>query len=250
MLLELAGTAADLLSGLQSALGLKGDTAVAILQIIGIDILLSGDNAVVIALACRTLPEHQRKMGIGLGVIAAVVLRLIFAVVLQALMNLPWLSLIGAVFLLVIAVQLATEGDQGGKEVVPAKSLFGAVWTIAIADLVMSLDNVLAIAGAAQGNPWLIVFGLALSVPLIIGGAALITGLLTRYPILVWAGAGLLGWVAGEMIAREPVLEPALATWSTDAGLSPNTTLAIFGALGAVAVVAAGLAIVGLRRKH
>lgn len=248
MTVELAANAADWLSGLQHALGLEGKTAVAILQIIGIDILLSGDNAVVIALACRSLPASQRSWGIALGVVAAVVLRLVFAVTLQAVLKLPWLALAGGILLLMIAIQLAVEGDRKEKDIAPAKTLWGAVWTIALADLVTSLDNVLAIAGAANGDPWLILFGLALSIPLIIFGATLIIGVLARYPVLVWAGAALLGWVAGGLIGREPKLQAWLTSLAASAGLTASSVSTLCEAAAAVLVVFAGMAILALRR--
>lgn len=179
-------------------------TAVAlqILEIIWIDILLSGDNAVVIALACRTLPDHQRRWGILLGSAAAVCLRILFAFVIIQLMTLPLVKAVGGVLLLWIAIRLVLD-QEGEKDIKPAKSLFSAVRTIAIADGVMSLDNVIAIAAAAKQDIVLIIFGLALSIPLIVFGSTLVLSLLNRFPLLVWAGAALLGWIAGDLIGSD-----------------------------------------------
>lgn len=178
-------------------------TVAKVLEIAWINILLSGDNAVVIALACRALPEHQRKIGVLLGAGVAVLLRIIFALVVSYLMGLPFLRVIGAVLLLWIAVKLVTE-EAGEAEVHASDNLWKAVQTIAIADAVMSLDNVIAVAAVAKGNYWLFIFGLAMSIPIVVVGAQLIMSLLTRFPLLIWAGAALLGWVAGEMLMGDP----------------------------------------------
>jgi len=197
----------------------------AALQIIWINILLSGDNAVVIALACRMLPPRQRLWGMILGAGVAVVLRIIFTAIVAQIMAFPFLKLIGGILLLWIAVKLLVpEEDHGEGKVKAADSLWPAVRIIAIADIVMSLDNVIAIAGAADSAAVkmaasvvaaqaetltyyvkfsLITFGLATSVPMIIAGSALLMAMLDRYPVLVWAGAGLLGWVAGEIIIKD-----------------------------------------------
>jgi len=177
-------------------------SALQILEIIWIDILLSGDNAVVIALACRTLSEDQRRWGILLGSLAAVVLRILFAFVVITLLSLPFVKAVGGVLLLWIAIKLLLD-QSGEKDIHPAQSLFAAVRTIAIADGVMSLDNVIAIAAAAKEDIVLIIFGLILSVPLIVFGSALVLKVLNRFPALVWAGAGLLGWIAGELIGSD-----------------------------------------------
>ncbi|AWM88655.1 TerC family protein [Microvirga sp. 17 mud 1-3] len=174
-----------------------------ILGIIWINIILSGDNAVVIAMACRGLPPHRRRMGMVLGAGVAVGLRIIFTVLVIALLATPFLKVIGGVLLLWIAVKLLV-GEEGEGSVRQTDRLWHAVWTIAVADAVMSLDNVLAIAAVAQDSTLLLVLGLAISIPLIIAGAAIIMALLDRLPILVWAGAALLGWVAGEMLVSDP----------------------------------------------
>ena len=192
-------------------------------QIIWINILLSGDNAVVIALACRSLPPRQRFWGILLGAGAAVVLRIFFTIVIAQIMGIAFLKLVGGLLLLWIAVKLIVPTDEHGEDSVKAgDTLLRAVWLVTVADIVMSLDNVIAIAAAAETaaarvdlahaltiKTILIIFGLATSVPLIIAGSALLMALLNRFPILVWAGAGLLGWVAGEIMVKDA----AVASW-------------------------------------
>ncbi|MDJ1157955.1 TerC family protein [Chelatococcus sp. SYSU_G07232] len=175
-----------------------------ILQIIWIDILLSGDNAVVIALACRSLPERQRRLGVVLGAGTAVLLRIIFAFIISQLLALPLLKLVGGLLLLWIAVKLVTEEEEDGHDIKESGHLWGAVRTIAIADAVMSLDNVVAIAAAAKGHAELFIFGLILSIPLVVFGSTMIMALIARFPVFVWAGAALLGWIAGEMIISDP----------------------------------------------
>ena len=181
---------------------------IALGKIIWINILLSGDNAVVIAMACRGLPSSQRLWGMILGAGVAVVLRIIFTVVIASLMLLPYLKIIGGLALFYIAAKLLVPEDENEEGVEAVEHLWRAVRIVAIADIVMSLDNVIAIAAAAQGNMVLLVIGLAISIPLIVAGAALIMTLLDRFPILVWAGAALLGWIVGETIATDHALEP------------------------------------------
>lgn len=189
---------------------------VGLIQIIWIDLLLSGDNAVVIALACRGLPEKQRKLGILLGAGAAVGLRIIFALVITYLLAVPFLKLVGGLLLLWVAVKLAVgeEGGDGHSNIKSSDSLWAAVRTVAIADAVMSLDNVLAIAAASHGNVWLFVFGLLLTIPLIVFGSTLILGIIERFPIFVWAGAALLGWIAGDMLINDPVVLKQMLAWN------------------------------------
>lgn len=179
-------------------------SSLAIVQIIWIDLLLSGDNAVVIALACRSLPPRQRRLGMLLGAGAAVGLRIIFALIITQLLAVPFLKIVGGLLLFWIAVKLVRSSEETTHEVQAADGLWRAIRTIAIADAAMSLDNVLAIAAVADGNVWLFVFGLLLSIPLIIAGSALVMGIITRFPIFVWAGAALLGWIAGAMIISDP----------------------------------------------
>ena len=179
---------------------------ISVLQIIWIDLLLSGDNAVVIALACRSLPPRQRRLGIVLGAGVAVGLRIVFALLITQLLAMPFLKLVGGVLLLWIAAKLIIGEEEEEKDVQASETLWKAVRTIAIADAVMSLDNVVAIAAASHGNVWLFIFGLLFSIPLIVMGATLVMTLLARFPILIWAGAVLLGWVAGHMLATDPWL--------------------------------------------
>ena len=217
-----------------------GHTAfwVALLKIIWINILLSGDNAVVIAMACRGLPHRQRVWGMILGAGVAVVLRIVFTAVVASLMLLPWLKIVGGLALFYIAVKLLVPEDEDKDEVEAVEHLWRAVRIVAIADIVMSLDNVIAIAAAAQGNVALLVIGLAISIPLIVAGAALVMALLDRFPILVWAGAALLGWIVGEVIVTDPVLHGYLEPRFGAAGFHYIELSAAF--LGAVLVLAVG----------
>jgi YjbE family integral membrane protein len=188
----------------------------AVLQIVWIDILLSGDNAVVIALACRKLPPSQRLWGIVLGTLVAISLRVGFTGIVTELMTVPYVKLAGGALLFWIAVKLLGSEENGRtSEIEPVDSLWQAIKIVAIADLVMSLDNVIAVAAAARGSYSLLMFGLACSIPLIMAGAAAVIALLERFPVVVWAGAALLGWIAGEIIAGDPLfasrLDPASA---------------------------------------
>jgi YjbE family integral membrane protein len=183
---------------------------VAVGKIIWINVLLSGDNALVIALACRGLAPKQRLWGMIFGAAAAVVLRIIFTGIVATLMALPYLKLIGGLALLVIAAKLLVPEEEDEDGVQSASHLWAAIQIVVVADIVMSLDNVIAVAAAANGSVPLLVLGLAISIPLIVAGAALIMALLTRLPILVWAGAALLGWIAGEVIATDPAVAPVL----------------------------------------
>ncbi|PZQ83375.1 MAG: hypothetical protein DI549_08260 [Ancylobacter novellus] len=187
---------------------------VALLQIIWIDLLLSGDNAVVIALACRSLPEKQRKWGILLGAGAAVGLRILFALAVSYLLGVPLLKVVGALLLFWIAIKLVLDEGGEGHHVEGADSLWKAVRTIAIADAVMSLDNVVAIAAAARGHAELFIFGLLLTIPLIVFGSQIILKLISRFPILIWFGAALLGWIAGEMLVSDKFALEAMQSFS------------------------------------
>jgi len=180
---------------------------VAVVKIMWINILLSGDNAVVIAMACLGLPPRQRLWGMILGAGVAVLLRIVFTVVIAQLMALPFLKLVGGLALFYIAAKLLVPEEGDDNEVEAVEHLWRAVRIVVVADIVMSLDNVIAIAAAAQNNYALIIIGLAISIPLIVAGAAMIMALLERYPILVWAGAGLLGWIVGQVIATDPFIE-------------------------------------------
>ena len=230
---------------------------IALGQIIWINILLSGDNAVVIALACRTLPSRQRFWGIVLGAGAAVLLRVFFTIVIAQVMAIPFLKVAGGLLLLWIAVKLILPNDDHAEGSVKAgDTLLRAVWLVTVADIVMSLDNVIAIAAAAESaaarialadaltmKTVLIVFGLATSVPLIIAGSAILMRLLERFPILVWAGAALLGWVAGEIIVTDAGVERYLGR-----GLVEHAHM-WSAPVGAVFVVAIGFALLRLRGR-
>ena len=182
----------------------------AALEIIVINILLSGDNAVVIALACRNLPPKQRRWGVFWGAIGAIILRIILTFFAVSLLKLSWLKIIGGVLLVWIGIKLIAEDEgEGGPDVQASDRLLAAVRTVIIADIVMSIDNVLGVAAAAKGSLLLLVFGLVVSVPLVIGGAQLIMRLIERFPILIVAGGGLLGYVAGELIVEDS----AIADW-------------------------------------
>jgi YjbE family integral membrane protein len=170
----------------------------ALLKIIGVNIVLSGDNAVVIALAARSLQPRQQKQAIIWGSAAAIVMRVILTLFAVALLGLPWLKLIGSVLLLWIGVKLLIPEDEG-PDIKASDNMLAAIKTILIADLVMSLDNVIAVAAAAGGSVTLLILGLAISIPLVIFGATLLLKLMERWPIIITIGAGLLGFVAGEM---------------------------------------------------
>jgi YjbE family integral membrane protein len=178
-------------------------------KIIWINILLSGDNALVIAMACRGLHPRQRIWGMVIGAGIAVVLLIAFTGIVATLMVLPYLKLIGGLALLVIAAKLLVPEDEGDG-VTAGTSLWHAVRIVVIADIVMSLDNVIAVAAAASGQLSLLILGLAISIPMIIAGAALIMMVLDRFPILVWLGATLLGWIAGDVIETDPAIHPLL----------------------------------------
>ncbi len=178
-----------------------------ILEIVWIDVVLSGDNAIVIALACARLPPQERARGIVLGTTAAVILRIVFTILFAELLTLPFLRLVGGLLLLWIAVKLARD-ERPKRPISPAASVFAAVRLIVVADAVMSLDNMIAVAAAAKGSALLVVSGLALSIPLIVFGATLLSGLFGRFPVLVWAGAVLLGFIGGELIGREIAAAP------------------------------------------
>lgn len=206
---------------------------IAVGQIILIDIVLSGDNAVVIALACRNLSPEQRRVGIFWGVAGAVSLRVVLTIFAAMVMNLPWLKFAGGLLLFWIAVKLMLPEDEDGHDIEPSAHLWGAVKTIVVADFVMSLDNVIGVAGAAHGSLVLLLFGLAVSIPLIVWSSQLILHWMERFPVIVLLGAGLLGYVASEMILSDPgllALLPAMPDWLPKAA----------GGLGAIFVVLVG----------
>jgi YjbE family integral membrane protein len=178
-------------------------------KIIWINVLLSGDNALVIAMACRGLAPRQRLWGMVIGAGIAVVLLIAFTGIVAKLMVLPYLKLVGGLALLVIAAKLLVPEEEG-DEVTAGTSLWHAIRIVVIADIVMSLDNVIAVAAAANGQLSLLILGLAVSIPMIVAGAALIMMVLDRFPILVWLGATLLGWIAGDVIESDPAVRPFL----------------------------------------
>ncbi len=203
---------------------------VALTKIIWINVLLSGDNALVIALACRGLQPSQRVWGMVLGAGVAVFLRIIFTFIVVTLMTIPFLKLIGGLALIVIAAKLLVPEKEDEDGVQAAAHLWAAVRIVAIADIIMSLDNVIAVAAAANGSIVLMILGLAISIPMIVAGAALIMALLDRLPALIWLGAALLGWIAGEVIATDPAIAPWLhRVLDGHIALDVDTTSMIFG---------------------
>jgi YjbE family integral membrane protein len=212
----------------------EGGYLIAVLQIIAIDILLGGDNAVVIALACRRLPEHQRNKGIFWGVFGAIALRIVLIFFALQLLALPFLKIVGGLLLLWIGVKLLQPEDADAHDGVAAPtSLLEAVKTIIIADAVMSLDNVIAVAAAAKGDILLVAFGIAVSIPIIIFGSKLVLMLMDRYPFIITLGGGLLGWIAGHMIPTDVALAPYLLH-------SPAWIPTVSAVVGALFVIALG----------
>ena len=214
----------------------------ALLKIIGVNIVLSGDNAVVIALAARSLPPKQQKQAIIWGSAAAVVMRIILTFFAVALLELPWLKLVGAVLLLWIGVKLLLpEAEE--ENIQASDSLMAAIKTILIADLVMSVDNVIAVAAAAGGSVTLLVIGLAISIPLVVFGATMLLKLMERWPIIITIGAALLGFVAGEMAWEDSAIAGFTANY-------PAAIKYVCGAIGAIFVVAVGRMIAGKSLKR
>jgi len=222
-----------------------------LLKIIGVNIILSGDNAVVIALAARSLPQRQQKAAVLWGSGAAVLMRIILTVFAVALLTLPWLKIIGSLLLFWIGIKLLVPED-GDEDISASDNLMAAIKTILIADLVMSIDNVIAVAAAAQGSLTLLILGLGISIPLVIFGSTMLLHLMERWPIIITIGGGLLGFVAGEML----VTDPALKGWLTGLGVvfeGEKPTVGgisleiIVGLIGAVIVIAIGT-LIGKRR--
>jgi len=226
-------------------------------KIIWINVLLSGDNALVIAMACRGLHGRHRMWGMVIGAGIAVMLLIVFTSIVVELMALPYLKLVGGLALLGIAAKLLVPEDES-NEITAGTTLWHAIRIVVIADIIMSLDNVIAVAAAANGKLSLLILGLAISIPMIIAGAALIMLVLDRFPVLVWLGATLLGWIAGDVIASDPALQPFLhrlldgkivldvSAASAIFGVSPHFSLdnelidTIASLLGAIIVVVAG----------
>ena len=212
---------------------------VAIGQIILAAILLSGDNAIVIALAARSLPPEQQKRAILIGSGAAIVMRTLLTLVAAQLLMLPWLKLIGAALLFYIGVTLLLpeDDDEASGDSKVKGSMAAAIRTILIADLVMSLDNVIAVAAAAKGSTFLLIMGLAISIPLMIYGSSFLLKLIERFPLIVWIGAALLGFIAGEIALTDPVILPWVEQQAQALSLSSHTLAQLAGLVGAVFVV-------------
>jgi YjbE family integral membrane protein len=207
---------------------------ISVLQIVAIDLLLSGDNAVVIALACRNLPPEQRRKGVMFGVAGAVSLRVLLTFFAVGLLSLPYIKLVGAVLLLWIGIKLLIPEEEHGETHIKADThLWGAVKTIIVADFVMSLDNVIGVAGAAKGSFGLLVFGLLISIPMIVWSSQLILKLMDRFPVIIVAGGALLGFVAGEMLLTDTLTRQWVEA-------QPHWLHWLIPALGAITVVVVG----------
>ncbi|MGM7719578.1 TerC family protein [Metabacillus sp. Hm71] len=186
---------------------MEQDFLLSLLAIIGIDLVLGADNAVVIAMACRNLPVHQRNKAIILGTMFAIVFRIFITLIAVYLLEIPFLQLVGGIFLLYIAFHLITGKEDHTNNIKSHHSLWKAIQTIVIADLLMGFDNVIAVAGAAQGHMMLVAIGLLISIPIIIWGSKMVLTLLTKYPMLIYVGGGLLALTAGKMMAQEDQLD-------------------------------------------
>mgnify|MGYP000251738660 CR=1 FL=1 len=208
------------------------DVAVILLQIIAIDLLLGGDNAVVIAMACRKLPPHQRTKAIIIGTFGAIAARVLLAVAIY-LLSLPWLKVVGALMLLWIGIKLVTNQEEE-NEISSSSSLWRTAVTITVADVIMSLDNVLAVAAAGKGHLLLVALGVLISIPIIVAGSKLVLAILNRFPSVVMLGGALIGWIAGSMMVSDVTI----------VHLFPNAPAAlplIGGAIGAALVLLEGL---------
>ena len=220
-------------------------------KIIGVNVILSGDNAVVIALAARSLPQRQQKQAVFWGAGAAIVLRVLLTLFAVALLTLPWLKLVGSLLLFWIGVKLLVPEDEE-DDIAASEHLITAIKTILIADLVMSLDNVIAVAAAAGGSVLLLILGLAISIPLVIFGATLLIKLMERFPVIITVGAGLIGWVAGEMLVADAALQGLLGGWGVQYReakpyVGSLSLEVLSGLLGVAIVVVAGK---WLARRH
>jgi YjbE family integral membrane protein len=229
---------------------MHADFWIAVGQIIMIDILLGGDNAVVIALACRKLPAAQRTRGIIWGTVGAIVLRVILIFFALTLLAIPYLKLVGAVLLVWIGIKLLAPDDDDHGDIQASDKLWAAVKTVIVADLVMSVDNVIAIAGAAEGAGGdhkmpLVIFGLLVSIPIIVWGSQIVIKLMDRFPMIITVGAMLLGWIAGTMAVADPAMVAYVSTElpAKAGGLAEPTALVRYsaGAAGALLVLALGV---------
>ena len=247
LILDLFATAMDALT--------SPEFWIAVGQIIMIDILLGGDNAVVIALACRKLPDAQRRLGIIYGTAGAIGLRVILIFFALTLLAIPFLKIVGALLLVWIGVKLLAPGDEDEHgNIEGSDRLWAAVKTVIVADLVMSIDNVIAIAGAAEGaggdhKMFLVVFGLLVSIPIIVWGSQFVIKLMDRFPMIITAGGMLLGWIAGTMLVTDPVVANT-ESWTWFLKL-PQTDMIRYGAglAGAVAVLLIGRLLAARSRK-
>jgi YjbE family integral membrane protein len=232
---------------------------VAVVQIIWVDIILSGDNAVVIAMACRGLPARQRRSGMIIGAGVAAVVLVIFTITVSFLIRLPYLRLAGACTLVWIAINLLRPDQQDAADAPPpVDSLWRVVRIVVVADVVMGLDNAVAVAAVANGRYVLLGLGLAISIPIVVAGSAIVLALLERFPLIVWVGGGVLGWVAGELFVGDPIIASRLSAmapaniavnspiWGAAQRfadhLSLNPANLVFGLLGAGIVILAGSA--------
>ena len=207
---------------------------IAVLQIIAIDIMLGGDNAVVIALACRKLPPALRNKGIFWGVVGAIGLRVIMIFFALQLLALPYLKIVGALLLLWIGIKLLLpEHDEAHGNIDGGTTLMAAIKTIIVADAVMSLDNVIAVAGASHGSMVLVTFGILVSIPIVVWGSKIVLTLMDRFPMVITLGAALLGWIAGGMLLTDPAMPPSV-------GASIPYANYVFAATGALLVVVVG----------
>ncbi|WP_147200208.1 TerC family protein [Pantoea sp. MBD-2R] len=216
------------------------DFAVILLQIVLIDLLLGGDNAVVIAMACRKLPPERQKKAIVLGTAGAVIARIVLLVIAVYLLSVPWLKIVGALLLLWIGCKLVAS-EEDDADIASDNRLWKTVLTITMADVVMSLDNVLAVAAAGKGNLWLVSFGVIISIPIIMMGSKLVLALLGRFPFIVMVGGALIGWIAGSML----VTDPAILRYTA----AVHSLHIIAGTVGAMLVVLYGLAKNALARR-
>ncbi|WP_159237470.1 TerC family protein [Raoultella terrigena] len=212
---------------------IQWDFTVILLQIIAIDLLLGGDNAVVIAMACRKLPPHLRTKAIVIGTFGAIVARVLLLAVAIYLLSLPWLKIVGAVLLLWIGIKLVANQEES-EEVSSSGSLWRTAVTITVADVIMSLDNVLAVAAAGKGHLLLVALGVLISIPIIVAGSKLVLAILNRFPSVVLLGGALIGWIAGAMLITDPTIIRLFPA-------APDALPTIAGAAGAALVIAAGL---------
>ncbi|MCS4272312.1 MULTISPECIES: TerC family protein [Raoultella] len=212
---------------------IQWDFTVILLQIIAIDLLLGGDNAVVIAMACRKLPPHLRTKAIVIGTFGAIVARVLLLAVAIYLLSLPWLKIVGAVLLLWIGIKLVANQEEN-EEVSSSGSLWRTAVTITVADVIMSLDNVLAVAAAGKGHLLLVALGVLISIPIIVAGSKLVLAILNRFPSVVLLGGALIGWIAGAMLVTDPTIIRLFPA-------APDALPTIAGAVGAGLVIAAGL---------